>query len=122
MMLATVITNLVMALMIREANVTLDSDGDFRVSSVKTQYIHSVTLRAFDRMYIQDYRCEMCHKPIEVTPIDYLGVVPCRIDFHSDELRRNKYHPKCDPRIYINTNVWFNVINSNNYKMEEVRP
>lgn len=66
MILATVITNLVMAVMIREANVTLDSDGDFRVSSVKTQFIHSVTLHE------------------------------------------------------INTNVLFNVINSNYIKKEDV--
>lgn len=94
MILATVITNLVMAVMIREANVTLDSDGDFRVSSVKTQFIHSVTLHEFDSMYISDYRCAMCHKPIEVKPIDYLGVKPCRMDFRSDELHQLELHIK----------------------------
>lgn len=116
MILATVITNLVMALMIREANVALDNDGNFHVSSVKTQYIHSVTLHEFDSMYMRDYQCLMCNKPIEVTPIDYLGVKPCRMEFYSDDLRKNKYHPQCNPWIYINTNVWFNVINSDNYR------
>lgn len=121
MILATVVTNLVMALMIREANVALDSDGDFRVSSVNTQYIHSVTLHEFDSMYILDYQCVMCHKPIEVTPIDYLGVKPCWMEFYSDKLRKHKFHPECDPWIYVNTNFWFSVINStNNYMREEV--
>lgn len=117
---ATVITNLVMALMIQKPSVTVNNDGTFGIS-VETQYVHSVTLHEFDSMYIQDYQCVMCHKPIEVKPIDYLGVKPCRVEFYSDKLRKHKFHPECDPWIYINTNVWFYVINStNNYMREEV--
>lgn len=107
MILATVITNLVMALMIREANVALDNDGAFCISSVKTQYIHSVTLHPLDSMC--GGRCKMCDKPIMLTPIDYLGVVPKAIYFDRDKLRQKEYHIGCDPWVYIDTNVWFRV-------------
>lgn len=113
MILATVITNLVLALMIQKPSVTINGNGTFGIS-VETQYIHSVTLHEFDSISV--HNCKMCNKPITLTPIDYLGVKPCKMFFNADELCKNEYHPECDPWIYINTNFWFRV-NSN----EEVR-
>jgi len=117
MILATVITNLVMALMVQKPSVTVNNDGTFGIS-VETQYIHSVTLHEFDSISVR--RCKMCDKPIILTPIDYLGAKPCSVQFHSDKLRQHEFHCECNPWIYINTNVWFDVINSNNYGKEEL--
>ena len=87
---ATVITNLVMTLMVREADVTLDSDGDFRVSSVKTQYINSVTLYEFDSLGVRN--CKMCNKQIFLTPIDYLWLKPLTMQFKADELGQSEHN------------------------------
>lgn len=109
MILATVITNLVMALMIQKPSITVNNDGTFGIS-VETQYVHSVTLHEFDSINVE--KCKMCHKPIVLTPIDYLGVKPLSVLFSTDELRQKTYHTSCDPWGYINpevTNGWFKV-------------
>lgn len=114
MILATVITNLVLALMVQKPNITVNNDT-FGIS-VETQYIHSVTLHEFDNICVRN--CKLCDKPIVLTPIDYLGVKPLTVQFEADELRQDEYHRYCNPWIYINsevTNGWFKIINSSLY-------
>ena len=108
-MLATAITNLVLALMIQTPSIKLNNDGELCLS-VDTQYIHSVTLHDFDSRNIG--LCKMCNKPIIITPIDYLGVRPYYLLFYSDDLRqRENFHSDCDPWCFINTNVLYHVVN-----------
>ena len=119
MILATVITNLVMALMIQKPSVTVNNNSTFGIS-VETQYIHSVTLHEFDSISVRN--CKMCSKPIILAPIDYLGVKPYTVQFNADELRQHEYHCMCNPWGYINpevTNGWFEIINANYIPMKE---
>ena len=119
MILATAITNLVLALMIQKPSVTVNNDGTFGIS-VETQYIHSVTLHEFDSLGVRN--CKMCDKPIILTPIDYLGVKPWTVQFEIDKMRQSEYHSACDPWIYINpevTNGWFKIINADYIPMKE---
>lgn len=119
MILATVITNLVMALMIQKPSITVSNGGSFGIS-VETQYVHSVTLHEFDSLCVRN--CKMCGKPIVLTPIDYLGAKPKTVYFNADELRQHEYHRMCDPWGYINpevTNGWFKIINANYVQKDE---
>lgn len=119
MILATAITNLVLALMIQKPSVTVNSNGTFGIS-VETQYVHSVTLHEFDSLCVRN--CKMCSKPIVLAPIDYLGVKPCTVQFNADELRQHEYHCECNPWIYINpevTNGWFKLVNANYVQKDE---
>lgn len=103
-MISTIaITNLVLALMIQKPSFVLDDNNvSFRIS-VETQYVHSVTLHEFDSIGIR--HCDVCAKPIILTPIDYLGAKPRTMLFDGDELRKTKfiYHECCNPWRYANT-------------------
>ena len=106
---AVAITNLVLCLMVRTPNVQLDSSGDFKVG-VNTQYIHSVTLRPFDKLYSS--RCIICKNEIWYRPQDFLGAIPCRVDFRVEDLKNSwkaklksgcdYVCPQCDDSCIIN--------------------
>lgn len=118
MLAATAITNLVLALMIQEPHITLNTDGVFGVS-VETQYIHSVTINELNSLV--STQCPICKRATSRKPIDFLGAKPCTIKFEYDELRRCGFCDNCWPWFYLNvdildTNEWHHVIDAINYE------
>lgn len=88
MMATTVaITNMVLCLMVRTPNTSIDSHGDFRLG-VNTQYIHSVTIHPLDKIYSS--RCIFCNKELWYEPQDFLGALPCRMDFRVEDLKNSR--------------------------------